>query len=182
MQHYWLKGCLNYLMKTSAIFHSFITIGVIAIMVASCSKSSVSPANSENDGFGKDVDYDSSYPVAGDWVLQYADGGIDNSHTEYPQDGSFTFPGGSSAISWASHLSLLTNDSAYWNSWGFDALPMWFSGGTYSLSRDDNYHPAITLSFTINNDSIFEYSFKGKDTLVLNDYTSTPTFSTYMRK
>ena len=175
MQHCSFYDCLLQTMKVFPFFQSCVCAALLLTTV-SCNKTSVTPKSI------KDLQYDNSYPIAGDWVLKCSDGGVGNTHIEYPLDGSTPFPGGSNIISWASHLVLLVNDSAYWNSSGYDANPEFFAKGIYSLLVDGNDHPAIDLSFTIGGFSKFEYGFKTKDTLVLNDLADSPAYYTYFRR
>jgi len=81
-----LKGCLHYQMKTSSLFNLFLCI--LMLTANSRSKSSLYPDSSQHNGSVNDVPYYNSYPIADDWVLQYADGGSGNNHTAYPQDGT----------------------------------------------------------------------------------------------
>jgi len=161
-------------MKVLSLLKSFASIVLVALLATSCGKISVNPES------GQDGLPDTSYSIAGDWVLKYSDGGITNTHVVYPLDGSTPFPSGN-VISWASHLRLFENDSAYWNSSGIDANPVFFSNGTYSVSQSGDSNPVLILSFAINNYSTFEYTFKTNDTLVLKDQSDHPTFSAYAR-
>ena len=161
-------------MKTFSICCCYLAI---ASIIFSCSKDAVKAASPQPIDFGSRlVEYDPSYPLAGDWVLKYSNGATPNIHTDYPQDNNVGY------YTWASHLSLLKNDSAYWNSWGIDAMPITFFPGSYSFPVKASNLAFINFNFSIYSDSVFEYSLKDKDTLLLKTLLNAPTVYTYARK
>jgi hypothetical protein len=153
-------------MKTSLILNLFIGIVFILSTTTSCTKTTVQ-----------------SDSLIGNWVLKYADSA--NIHIDFPQDSNYS--GGFST--WASHLLLLKNDSAYWFNCGVDATPQMSSSGVYSVSSDTANHPKITFDFQYKLGtfgpgifSTFEYTLINSNTLRLKTLGAIPTVYTYSRK
>ncbi len=127
-----------------------------------------------------------SNSLIGDWVLLYST--TASSHLEYPGDMGYNIPpNGGSFSTWASHVSIITKDSAYWVNCGVDLTPQQQHSGSYSVSTDPAYVTKITFNFPIGtwSESIystFEYSLIGSDTLKLKEINAAPTTYTYFRK
>ena len=153
-------------MKKAISLHITLLTVIALLTIVSCTRTVLSSTELK------------SSSITGDWVLKYS---ISASiRTDYPQDekqaSTFGYP------SWASHLKLIKNDSAYWNNCGIDTTPEEMFSGVYSTSNDSTDNPKITLTFQPGDwrqgtTNTFEYSLASKDTLKLR--TTDPNYIEY---